>query len=476
MTSRPPPAVSYFSFILPTTTVAITIAIFVADTITHFEIAVSALYGAVVLLAVRFLDSRGVLLVAAGCIALGVLSHLLTRHGGVSVIALANLLVGILVIEVTTSLALQNQSTQIALREKAGLLDLTHDTMFVRDMNDIITFWNRAAEELYGWKEEQAIGRMSHELLQTRFPEPLEGILGEVSRGGRWQGDLIHTSRDGTQFTVASRWSLMSDERGRPIAILETNNDITELKRGEEKLQLMQTELAHINRTTTLGELAASIAHEVNQPLAAIVIDGEVCMMLLGRSEPDTQVWDALRRIVSSSKRASEIIQRLRALYKKADPQMAPIDINSLITEVIPLLQHELRSHSTLLKLELIPSSLSVLGDRIQLQQVIMNLVLNGMEANAPLGDGPRELVIRSGKNGPDQVSVAVQDFGVGIDADIEKQLFNPFFTTKPHGTGMGLSICRSIIELHGGRVWASRNERRGATFQFSLPLHREGP
>jgi two-component system, LuxR family, sensor kinase FixL len=476
MTPRSPPAVNYFSFILAIATIAITIAIFVADTVTHFEIAVSALYGAVVLLAVRFLEPRGVLLVAAGCIALAVLSHLLTRHAGLSVIALANLLVGILVIGITTYLSLQNQSTQIALREKAGLLDLTHDTMFVRDMNDIITFWNRAAEELYGWKEEQAMGSVSHELLQTRFPEPLEGILGEVSRAGHWQGDLVHTSRNGTQFTVASRWSLLSDERGRSIAILETNNDITELKRGEEKIQLMQAELAHINRTTTLGELAASIAHEVNQPLAAIVIDGEVCLMLLERGKLDAQMRDALRRIVGNSKRASEIIQRLRALYKKADPQMAPIDINSVVTEVIPLLQHELRSHRILLQLELIPSSLSVLGDRIQLQQVIMNLLLNGMEAIAPLSDGPRELLIRSGKDGPDQVTVAVQDSGVGIDPVSEKQLFNPFFTTKPHGTGMGLSICRSIIELHGGRVWASRNERRGATFHFSLPLRQEGP
>jgi PAS domain S-box-containing protein len=474
MTSKWRPITS--PVILPIAAIAIAIVVFVADTITHFEIAVSALYGAVVLLAVRFLDARGVLLVAAGCIALAVSSHLLTRHDGLSLIALANLLVGILVIGITTFLSLQNQSTQIELREKAGLLDLTHDTMFIRNMNDIITFWNRAAEELYGWKQEEATGRISHELLQTRFPEPLEWILEEVSRAGRWQGDLIHTSRNGTQFTVASRWSLLRDERGRSVAILETNNDITELKRGEAKLQLAQAELAHINRTTTLGELAASIAHEVNQPLAAIVIDGEVCLMLLGRGEPDAQVCDALHRIVSNSKRASEIIHRIRALYKKADPQMAPLDINGIITEVIPLLQHELRSHSIVLQVELFPSLLSVLGDRIQLQQVILNLVLNGMEAIAPLSDGPRELVIRSGKNGPDQVSVAVQDSGVGIDPDNEKQLFNPYFTTKPHGSGMGLSICRSIVELHGGRVWASRNERRGATFQFSLPLHREGP
>ena len=137
---------------------------------------------------------------------------------------------------------------------------------------------------------------------------------------------------------------------------------------------------------------------------------------------------------------------------------MAPLDINSLIAEVIPLLQHELRNHGVSLQIEMTPSPLSVLGDRIQLQQVIMNLVLNGMEAIASVSDGPRELLIRSSKNGADQVTVAVRDTGIGIDPDNAERLFNPFFTTKPDGTGMGLSICRSIIELHGGRVWASRN------------------
>src|SRR6476660_8635306 len=186
MISKSPPAVGYASFILPITTIAIAIAIFVIDTLTDFEIAVSALYGAVVLLAVRFLDARGVLVVAAGCIALAVLSHLLTRHGGLSIIAIANLIVGVLVVGVTTYLALQNQSAQIALREKAGLLDLTHDTMFVRDMNDVVTFWNRAAEELYGWTEAEAVGKVSHELVQTIFPAPLEKITENLSRAGRW--------------------------------------------------------------------------------------------------------------------------------------------------------------------------------------------------------------------------------------------------------------------------------------------------
>jgi C4-dicarboxylate-specific signal transduction histidine kinase len=155
--------------------------------------------------------------------------------------------------------------------------------------------------------------------MQTSFPAPLEKILDKVHRVGRWDGDLVHNSRSGTEVTVASRWSLLKDERGRSIAILETNNDITERKRGEEKLQQAQAELAHMNRTTTLGELTASIAHEVNQPLAAIVINGEVCLVLLGRDQPDTlELRDALHRIIGSNKRASRIIHLFRPLQKPA--------------------------------------------------------------------------------------------------------------------------------------------------------------
>ena len=472
MSSKSRSTANFSSLALPIITIAVTIAIFVVDTLTDFEIAVSSLYGAVVLLAVRFLDARGVLLVAAGCIALAVLSHLLTRHGGLSIIALANLLVGILVIGATAYLALQNQSAQLALREKAGLLDLTHDTVFVRDMNDVITFWNWAAEELYGWKAGEATGRIAHELMRTSFPAPLEKIKETMSSAGHWEGDLVHTCRNGAQVTVASRWSLLKDERGRSIAILETNNDITDRKRGEEKLQQARAELAHINRTAMLGELTASIAHEVNQPLAAIVTNGEVGIRLLDRDEPDThEVRDALQRIVGCGKRASEITQRLRALYKKTDPQMAPLDINGVIADVIPLMQRELRNQGVKLQLKIPSSPLSILGDRVQLQQVIVNLMLNGIDAIASVDDGSRELLIRANHNEAGQVTVAVTDSGIGIDPAVEERLFNPFFTTKPDGTGMGLSICRSIIEFHGGQIWASRNPERGATFQLSLPL-----
>ena len=169
------------------------------------------------------------------------------------------------------------------LRERANLLDLTHDTVFVRDNNDVITFWNRGAEKLYGWTKDEAIGQVSHHLMQTIFPVPLEEISAELNSTGRWEAELIHTRRDGTQVVVASRWALQLDEGGKPIAILETNNDITERKRAEEALHKAQAELAHVTRVATLGEMTASIAHEVNQPLAAVVTNANACLRWLAR-------------------------------------------------------------------------------------------------------------------------------------------------------------------------------------------------
>src|SRR3984893_3915768 len=157
------------------------------------------------------------------------------------------------------------------LREQAALLDLTHDTVFVRDERDVIVYWNRGAEELYGWTKEEAVGTVAHSRMQTLFPVPLPDIMAELSRAGRWEGELVHTRRDGSPVTVARRWSLQRAAPGRPPAVLETNNDITERKRAEEALHQVQVELARVTRVTTLGELAASIAHEINQPLAAIV-------------------------------------------------------------------------------------------------------------------------------------------------------------------------------------------------------------
>jgi PAS domain S-box-containing protein len=450
------------------------IGIFVIDTLTTLDIAIAVLYVVVVLLAANVFQRRGVLLMSSGCMALTVVAYLLSHHLAADT-ALARCLVSLAAIGATTFLALKNQAANMALRGQAQLLDLTHDSIFVRDTNDIITYWNRGAEELYGWSREEAVGKVSHQLMKTIFPAPLADISAELLRTGRWDGELAHTRRDGSRVTVSSRWSLQRDERGRPAGALETNNDITERNQAQEALRRAQAELAHINRVMTLGELTASIAHEVNQPLAGIVTNGAACLRWLDRKPPELdEVRGAVESMIGDGMRASDVIQRLRALSRKTEPQRMRLNINGVIDDVIRLAQREMLDHLISPRLELAPALPAVLGDRVQLQQVILNLVINGMDAMAAVVDRPRELVIRSRRHEAEQVLVEVQDAGVGIDPDAEDRLFDTFFTTKPDGMGMGLSICRSIVEGHGGRIWAARNSGSGATFRFSLPAPQE--
>jgi signal transduction histidine kinase len=222
-----------------------------------------------------------------------------------------------------------------------------------------------------------------------------------------------------------------------------------------------------------MGQLTASIAHEVNQPLAAVVANAEACLRWLDRETPDL---DAVRRsvewVIDDGNRASEVIRRVRSLANKAEIEKVPLDVNDLVSEAISLMQRELISHQVTLRTELAPALPMILGDRVQLQQVIINVVMNGIEAMQSVADRPRELVIRSRQDETQRVLVSVTDCGVGISAENADRLFNAFFTTKSSGMGMGLSICRSIMEAHGGRLWATANLPHGATFQFTLPVN----
>jgi C4-dicarboxylate-specific signal transduction histidine kinase len=249
-----------------------------------------------------------------------------------------------------------------------------------------------------------------------------------------------------------------------------------ERQRAEEALRQAQAELAHVTRVTTLGELMASIAHEVNRPLAAVVTNAQACLRWLARETPRLdEARAAVERIVRDSNRASEVIQQIRALAKKTEPQMVALDINDVIREAISLEQREMLSQRVSLRTELASALPPVLGDRVQLQQVVINLVMNALDAMAPVTDRPRDMLIRSQQDDANEVLVAVRDSGMGIDPDNADRLFNAFFTTKPTGLGMGLSITRSIIVAHGGRLWASPNADHGATFQFSLPSNSQG-
>ena len=270
---------------------------------------------------------------------------------------------------------------------------------------------------------------------------------------------------------VAITYTPLRPSSERVEALLMISRDLTDHMVAVETLQKAQAELAHVTRITTLGELAASIAHEVNQPLAAMVADAEASINWLSAAEPDLkQVRDALSAIVNDAHRAGEVIQRIRQLAKKTDPQHEAVAINDLIGDMLPLLRPEIRRHDVVLRLDLAPNLRPVRGDRVQLQQVLINLVMNGMEAMTTISSRSREMVIRSRPHDAG-VLVAVEDAGVGLDETSMARLFDAFFTTKKDGMGMGLSISRSIIQAHGGRLWAASNSPYGAIFHFSLPV-----
>ncbi|MGY4236796.1 PAS domain S-box-containing protein [Bradyrhizobium sp. USDA 4449] len=292
--------------------------------------------------------------------------------------------------------------------------------------------------------------------------------------------DLVYRSRDrnGQPIYVRTSGKPFFDADGAFLGYRGVCTDITAAIRAdqaEEALRKAQAELAHVTRVTTLGELTASIAHEINQPLAAVIANADACLTWLQRSPPD---FKAARRsvewIIEDGTRASDVIRHVRALAKRTDIEMVPLDANTVVREAVALVQREMASHAVSVRMELSSVLPKIFGDRIQLQQVLINLIMNGIEAMEGVDDRPRELAIRSAAD-DEAVLLSVADCGAGISEQTMDRLFTPFFTTKSSGMGMGLSICRSIIEAHGGRLSAAPNqEQRGATFRITLPRHRE--
>ena len=260
---------------------------------------------------------------------------------------------------------------------------------------------------------------------------------------------------------------------GEFAGYIGSNIDITDLKRAEEereRLRQVQVGACPFNRVTTMGELAASIAHEIKQPISAAHTNAKTCLRWLGRDQPDIEeAREAVSRIIQDVTRASEIISRIRVLFKKGEPEREWVDVNEVIREMISLMSSEAGRYGISIHTELTPELPNVRADRVQLQQVFMNLMLNGIEAINE-GNVAGDLTIKSQRNTEDQVLISISDTGIGLPPERADKVFDAFFTTKPQGTGMGLSISRSIIESHGGRLWATGNPDRGATFQFTLP------
>ena len=263
------------------------------------------------------------------------------------------------------------------------------------------------------------------------------------------------------------------DAAGNLVQFVGSSTDITERRQAEEALRQARADLARISRITTMGELTASLAHEVNQPIAAAVTDANTCMRWLTRDQPNLEeAREAASRVAKDATRAADMIRRIRLLFNKGSPQRELVDINEVVREMVVLLRSEATPYSVSIQTELagLPQ---IMADRVQLQQVLMNLMINAIDAMKDV-DEPRELFIRSQQAEDSHVMVSTSDTGVGLPPQQADQIFNAFFTTKPHGTGMGLRISRSIIESHGGRLWAADNSPRGASFCFTLPTKAE--
>ncbi|WP_145665295.1 PAS domain-containing sensor histidine kinase [Bradyrhizobium stylosanthis] len=606
------------------------LAVFMVDVLTPLEGAVAVLYVVAILLAARTNRRNDIVVAATGCIVLTVVAYL-TSHDLQTIASPAlRALVSLAAIGITTLLVLQNHAATTRLAAQARLLNLSHDMIFVRDRGGVITFWNKTAEQTYGWSADEAVGQLADKLLRTSYAERRETIEAGLLETGRWEGRVEQRTKAGAVLTVDARWALQHNHLGKPVGVLETHTDvtdrvaahnalvqseqryrrmfdasrigvveedwsglraaldalpaqgaelrdymarnpdfvrqarglaritdvnpalqkmagaasaaafienvdkllgendrsfvdalvafaqgerfhegetelvrldgrkvpvlftitfsprsdedhdvlvfvidITERRQAQDALLAAQAELAHAARVATLGELSASIAHEVNQPLAAIVTSGEAGLRWLRRDIPDLkEVATTIGHVVAQGRRASEIVTRIRTFLKKAPPEQGVLHVGEIIEEATELVARELARDDVALVVETAPDLPPVRGDRVQLQQVLVNLLINAGQAMSGR-PGSRTITLRATVDG-EMLGITVQDSGPGIQADDLPRLFDPFFTTKDGGMGMGLAICRTTVEAHGGRLSVASTPGSGATFHLTLPHSQE--
>ena len=355
------------------------------------------------------------------------------------------------------------------------------DAVIATDNQARVTFMNPVAESLTGWLQSEAVGRPLPEVFHIAHEETrktVEDPAAKVMRLGTVVGLANHTvllARDGREIPIDDCGAPIIDDQGATAGAVLVFRDVTQRRRAEEALRASQATLVHATRLTTMGELVASIAHELNQPLMAIVTNAETCLQWLSGAKPDLdEARKAAERAVRNGHRAGDVIRSVRTLVRKSSSGMTVLDMNGMIVEILDLMRAEIRRHEVVLSTELLPSVEPVWADRVQIEQVLVNLIMNAVEAMSLVVDRPRALHISSEANA-DDVLVAIADSGSGIGLSKADQIFEAFFTTKPEGMGMGLSICRSILEAHHGRIWASPNRPHGSILRFTLPAAKIG-
>ena len=352
-------------------------------------------------------------------------------------------------------------------------VDHATDAFFLHSDDLTVVDVNRQACESLGYSREELIGMHPRDFDDSLDEEALATVVNRVDAGQTATFETLHRRKDGTVFPVEIRVGKF--QQREQWFRLSLARDITGRKEADNALQLAQAELAHMSRLTTMGELAASIAHEVRQPLTGLVGNGNACLRYLDADPRDiVSARRTVERMISDAFRASEVIDRIRAIAKKSPERRDRLSINDIVSETIELVSMDLQRNAVSLKTELSGNLPPIVGDQVQLQQVILNLIMNAKEAMTAVPRGSRDLSI-STERMADAVGVTVRDSGLPIDSAKIDEMFEAFYSTKPKGMGLGLTISRSIIEAHHGRLWATPNQPRGAIFGFTLPFEREG-
>ncbi|HVO84458.1 MAG TPA: PAS domain S-box protein, partial [Syntrophobacteria bacterium] len=374
----------------------------------------------------------------------------------------------------------ERKRAEEALRASERQLRLMADSLPVLiayiDREQRYRFNNLAYAGWFGISVDALKGASIRDVLGDKAYEAVRGYVERALAGEEIEFETELTTRDGSTRYVRALYVPHVDERGGVLGFYALVHDVTEHRRADLEIQRQRDELAHVSRVSTLGELTASLAHELHQPLAAIMSNAQAALRFLAQDEPDYQeIRDILEDIVADDRRATEVIQRLRLLLRRARREPTPLAINELIGDVLTLLRRETFLRGIAIEVHLDGDLPLVGGDRVQLQQVLLNLVLNAADAMADGEPAYRKLIIRTERDDEGKVRVAVRDFGPGLDGQNLHRIFEPFYTTKPEGLGMGLAICRSIVEAHGGQLWASNNPDRGATFVFTIRVSHSG-
>ncbi len=392
------------------------------------------------------------------------------------------------------SMALSGHMAEVATRQRAeeaarasehflnSIIENIPDMIFVKDAATLrFVRFNRAGEQLLGYRREELLGKSDHDLFPAQEAEFFVAKDRDVLQSRRLANvpEEPILTRYGPRLLHTMKIPIV-DVHGEPRFLLGISRDITESKRAEAELREserryreVQTALAHANRVTTMGQLMASISHEIKQPIAASTTDAQAGLRWLRAQPPNLrEVRQAFERIDKDMKRASEVINGIHGLVKKNPPTMERLGVNEAIDEVIALVRSEIAKNGVCVKTQLTQDLPSVRADRVALRQVMLNLILNAIEAMGSVEHRARDLTINTAKRGLHAVVVTVGDSGLGLAVDDMERPFEPFYTSKASGMGMGLSICRSIVEAHGGKLWASANVPRGAAFHFTVPVH----